>query len=278
MTQPARRTYGPGENNLEMNPNSAPNSKGLTWDFAVSKIKECVEKKTVFRTSRGINIGVRNPFTLEWVWDGKVGISAPETQSQPTPLEIQKLLLGADYKGGGEPFGLPQERREQSYYYPVWKFLLEELSLAKEAPKNEVPKEEIPRFPKQDQLDSLRRAKETLEKIHTLLPAEAQAQLDNLEKEASEWSAEYRAKARLKAARLCQEGNVYKSYREACEQLSNLAEKIKDLVNSYQNYAEVISGLSEGTDEDRARLSNYMHNLAKMKDMLGKLQPSQWVD
>lgn len=92
MTQPTGRIYGPGENNLEMNPNSAPNSKGLTWDFAVSKIKECVENKTVFRTSRGINIGVRNPFTLEWVWDRKVGISAPETQSQPTPLEIQKLL------------------------------------------------------------------------------------------------------------------------------------------------------------------------------------------
>lgn len=108
-----------------------------------------------------------------------MGISAPETQSQPTPLEIQKLLLGADYKGG-EPFCLPQGRREQSYYYPVRKFLLEKLSLAKESPKNKVPKEEIPRFPKQDQLDSLRRAKETLEKIHTSLPAEAQAQLDNL--------------------------------------------------------------------------------------------------
>ena len=207
-----------------------------------------------------------------------MGIPSHETQSQPATLEIQKLLLGPDYKEGKEPFGLPQGRREQSYYYPVWKFLLEELSLAKEAPKNEVPKEEIPRFPKQDQLDSLRKAKETLEKIYTSLPAEAQAQLENLEKEASEWNAEHRTKARLKAARSCPEGNIYKSYKEACEQFSNLAEEIKGLVNSYQNYAEVISGLSEGNDEDRARLSNYMHNLAKMKDMLGKLQLSQWVD
>ena len=281
MTQPTRRTYDAGENNVGVSSNSyAPNSKGLTLDFAISKIKECIEKKAVFRTGRWVKIGVRNPFTLEWVGDGKVGISAPETQSQPTPLEIQKLLLGPDYKykGGEEPFGLPQGRRDQSYYYPVWKFLLEELSLAKEAPKNEVPKEEIPSFPKQDQLDSLRRAKETLEKIHTSLPAEAQAQLENLEKEASEWNAEHRAKARLKAARSCQEGDIYKSYKEACEQFSNLAEEIKELVNSYQNYAEVISGLSEGNDEDRARLSNYMHNLAKMKDMLGKLQISQWVD
>ena len=279
MTQPTRRTYDTGENNVDVSSNSyAPNPKGLTLDFAISKIKECIEKKTVFHTGRWVNIGVRNPFTLEWLWDGKVGIATHETQSQPTPLEIQKLLLGPDYKGGEKPFDLPQGRREQSYYYPVWKFLLEELSLAKEAPKNEVPKEEIPRFPKQDQLDSLRRAKETLEKIYTSLPAEAQAQLENLEKEASEWNAEYRAKAKLKAARSCQEGNIYKSYKEACEQFSNLAGKIKELVNSYQNYAEVISGLSEGNDEDRARLSNYMHNLAKMKDMLGKLQLSQWVD
>ena len=183
MTQPTRRTYDAGENNVEVSSNSyAPNSKGLTLDFAISKIKECIEKKTVFRTGRWVNIGAHNPFTLEWLWDGKVGISAPETQSQPSPLEIQKLLLGLDYKGGEEPFSLPQGRRDQSYYYPVWKFLLEELSLAKEAPKNEVPKEEIPRFPKQDQLDSLRRAKETLEKIHTSLPAEAQTQLKNLEK------------------------------------------------------------------------------------------------